>query len=683
MPLFSSTKASDVSITAGAEDQQQQYIPFNKDLKRLGVTKFVKQGDLVQIVVYKHKIIFFNIHPKELQKTMRGFRESALNGTASLSQAIVTNMEKTLVHPSNGYVGYLVSNGKYDNKNKNSKPSAAAVTIALAEEYCEELFIDNLSQPFAAVKINGHIEVIPLKSKKFRHWLSKLYYDAFKEEDNTDVKFGKVLSTESQTNAINVLIGNAEFSGKPNKQLYLRVAKIKNENDNSHTILYDQSDPNWQAVKVTDKGWIIVNAPPIFRRYPHQRPQVIPVHTNTTKKGTIDTIDIFEDFLTLLNIKRTSNNKLLFLCYIISLFYYGIVHASLTLWGPTGSAKTTLQELIRLLVDPSACETLDLTQNKKEMIQLIAHHYICYFDNVSTISQDISNLLCRAITGEGQSKRELFTDDDDIIYVITHCLGLNGLNLVVTKSDLLDRSIIIEHEAIPDRNKKQLRRLKDKFNQLKPKLLGYIFDVLVKVLRYEKKHPKELQLKEYSRLADFVEVCEIISRCTGHKPGEFFDSYKESRLSQIRKIVESNPVAKALVFFVKSKFKVKRRSQSSSKATATTTTKKEWTGSMESLYKILTDIAKSDLKIKNIKNGKVWPQAPNALSRKINKLKDILKCVGVSIEVNSTDTSYKEIIIEEIKPVTTTDNTSAITTTANNISNINDFLEKKGALPKI
>src|SRR5437762_2712412 len=82
-------------------------VPINDKLRNLGVTKFVKQGDLVQIIVSKQKVVSFNIHPKEFQQTMDRFRESALNGTAGLSRDTVKDMELLLVHPDNGYVKYL------------------------------------------------------------------------------------------------------------------------------------------------------------------------------------------------------------------------------------------------------------------------------------------------------------------------------------------------------------------------------------------------------------------------------------------------------------------------------------------------------------------------------------------------------------------------------------------------
>jgi len=88
-------------------------ISINDELRDLGVTKIVKQRDLVQIIIDRQKVVSFNIHPKEFQQTMDRFRKSAVNGTTGLSKEIVNKMELILVYPDNGYVSYLqLGNGK-------------------------------------------------------------------------------------------------------------------------------------------------------------------------------------------------------------------------------------------------------------------------------------------------------------------------------------------------------------------------------------------------------------------------------------------------------------------------------------------------------------------------------------------------------------------------------------------
>ena len=221
-----------------------------------------------------------------------------------------------------------------------------------------------------------------------------------------------------------------------------------------------------------------------------------------------------------------NDNKLLLKCYIISLFIPSIPKPILMLHGEQGSAKTTLQELIKMLVDPSIVKTLTFPRDINELVQQLSHNYMAYYENLSNIKEWISDALCRAVTGTGFSKRQLYTDDEDIIYFFLRCIGFNGINLAATKADLLDRGIIIQLERIPKKEKRKLPDIWNEFETLLPSLLSYIFDVLVKVLQIKQKggitFPNGL-----NRMADFEEYAEIISRCMGNPEGELQRVYQE------------------------------------------------------------------------------------------------------------------------------------------------------------
>jgi hypothetical protein len=121
-------------------------VPISDKLKKLGVNKFVKQGDLLQMIVGRHKVMSFNIHPKQFPQTMERFRKSALNGTAGLSEEIVDKMEHVLVHPDNGYVKYLQLNG-------NGKGEEDSDTENLNQTYAT-VYADKTSL-YEAVIIDG------------------------------------------------------------------------------------------------------------------------------------------------------------------------------------------------------------------------------------------------------------------------------------------------------------------------------------------------------------------------------------------------------------------------------------------------------------------------------------------------------------------------------------------------
>jgi hypothetical protein len=185
--------------------------------------------------------------------------------------------------------------------------------------------------------------------------------------------------------------------------------------------------------------------------------------------------------------------------------------------------------------------------------------------------------------------------------------------------------LIIEHKVISESDKKREEELYSSFHEMRPGLLGYICDTLVKVLEWKKENPKGLQLPKYPRLADFAEICEIISRCIGNPDMAFIEAYNRNINSRHRRIVNDSAVGRAIEIFVENK--------------------PEWIGDMAYLLLELRNIASADLKLVSVKNSKYWPQTPGVLSRKINEIKDSLRAIGIEIDRFSGDTSERTYVI--------------------------------------
>ena len=125
------------------------------------------------------------------------------------------------------------------------------------------------------------------------------------------------------------------------------------------TIFYDLTNKEWEAIKITAEGWVIEKAPIIFRRH-NAQPQVYPSKDYPP--------DILDRFIKLLNVKD-EKTKLLIKCYIIALFIPEIDKPILMLHGDPGGAKSTLEELVRTLVDPSSVLTFALPRDIVELVQ--------------------------------------------------------------------------------------------------------------------------------------------------------------------------------------------------------------------------------------------------------------------------------------------------------------------------
>jgi hypothetical protein len=244
------------------------------------------------------------------------------------------------------------------------------------------------------------------------------------------------------------------------------------------------------------------------------------------------------------------------------------------------------------------------------------------------------------VTGGGFSKRELYTDDDDVIYDFKRCIGFNGINLGATKQDLIDRGLIIELERILGENRREEQEIWAEFEALRPQLLGYIFDILVKVLEVQR--GGGIKLPRLPRMADFAKTAEIISRCIGHKDNDFIDAFDNNIQIQIQEAISSNFVASATV-------KLMEMLEDKAKLDYNTTCRCSllWMGTATSL---LTELEAVAVKLKINTNQKSWPKGPNVLSRRINEVKTNLREIGIIIDRYIIDqkTKTKGIRIRKI-----------------------------------
>jgi hypothetical protein len=488
---------------------------------------------------------------------------------------------------------------------KNEPKSKAQEALDIARCNCAELFTDQHGQPYAAVNVKGHIETLALNSTRFRNWISRVYYDNSQS----------LLNGEDISNALNVLKAEAEF-GENTKKLSLRVAESP---EAPETIYYDLANSKWEAVKITPDGWTVEPAPTLFVRYNNQQAQDYP--ERDYPEG------IFDRFFELINVK-TEEDKLLLKCYIIASFVPEIPKPVLMLHGEQGAAKSTTQEEIKQLVDPSSVKTLSFPRDINELVQKLSHNYIAYFDNISHIRDWISDELCKAVTGSGFSKRMLYTNDDDVIYNFVRCIGFNGINLGATRADLLDRGLIIQLQRIPDNKRRKIKEIWADFQSLRPQVLGYIFDTLSRALKLKKEG--QIELNELPRMADFAEIAEAISRAMGYPENEFLEAYYKNIGLQTTEAIEANPIAVCITKFMHDK--------------------DSWTGSFGELLEEL-ERAAQELKI-NTTRLEVWPKSPSIFSRRINEVVTNLRQVGIEVEKHTDNTTNTRLLeIRKMPPV--------------------------------
>ena len=113
-----------------------------------------------------------------------------------------------------------------------------------------ELFHTVTGTAFADLIRDGHRETWPIRSKRFRGWLRRRYYEA-----TGDALSGHLISSE-----LDLLEAKAQFDG-PERPVHVRIA------EEAGHIYLDLADDLWRAVEIAPDGWRLNRCPPVrFRR---------------------------------------------------------------------------------------------------------------------------------------------------------------------------------------------------------------------------------------------------------------------------------------------------------------------------------------------------------------------------------------------------------------------------------
>jgi hypothetical protein len=436
------------------------------------------------------------------------------------------------------------------------------------------LFCDQMGAPH--VLLYG--EAVPLNSQAYR-WLRDLMW---KLE-------GISIGGEALKTAVGTLAAFAAHSGEVH-ELHTRSAFLEGA-------VYYRLRPG-RVVRVDRGGWLVEDqdaVPVVFRNVPNLKPLPEP-----EMGGSLDGLE------RLINLKGERDKRML-KAYVATLPLPHIPRPILQTTGVMGSGKTTAGRVIKRLLDPTAPETVRM--DPRDFLQKASHSYIVMLDNINSIPEWGVDTICRLVTGEADSKRSLYTDDEDFIYEMKRAVLLNGINAPTERGDAQDRTLPVELDRIPDGERRSEEDLWAEFHQQHACLLGAIFDALSEALAEK----ESLELTRRPRLADWGEYAAAVYRAMCwqedglHAEGLFLKDWGEVVKVQNQGTLDGSPVAQAILSFMESR--------------------SEWVGLASTLHAKL-EVEAEELSI-NIKRDKLWPKSPSMLSRRIREVQPLLTAMGI------------------------------------------------------
>lgn len=392
--------------------------------------------------------------------------------------------------------------------------------LAFAEKNIKKVFVSSSdsSQFYGIVEVNGHKESINLNSDSAISWLKVRYFEASE----------KFHGNEMYENVISLIRDKASFS----KDVEPTPISKRIHSDNK-SIYVDLASPDWKLVKITEDETSIVehgNDTPIFARGKSQ--------SRIPEPNFEYTGNPLDEFTKLVRM----DNEPTFKEHLICEFLAHVPTPIIVIIGQEDSAKSDRSALIKMLVDPSG-DKLDeqlgqFGRNDDDLNVRFANNYMSIFDNLSDITPEQSDTLCKAVTGASYSKRQNYSDADEVVLKFQRKIILNGISVNIEHSDLVRRTINYFTERIPSDEKLTRSQVMDKFKEILPDLYGQIFFVISEAIQY---YDDVLEnTKEIPGMAEFSIWGECISRALGNEEGLFLKNYSEKLRNNSDLLNENN-----------------------------------------------------------------------------------------------------------------------------------------------
>jgi hypothetical protein len=471
--------------------------------------------------------------------------------------------------PVGGKKNKETGNGEDEKARKEESWSTAHSIIELAMGNCQ-FFHDERSNAYSIVTDKDIQRTVKLHGKLFHRWLAGAFYKTA----------GRPASNEALSTALLVLEAKAIYECKQ-RELFNRFAMHDN------VIHIDMAGHSGRAVKVTAEGWrVLEKAPIMFRRYSHQ--QALPKPVGGEK------LSIIHRHLAI----RSNDDKYLLEAFLVACAFSNVPRPAITFYGPQGASKTTTARCIKAITDPSLLGSIDLGSSPADLAQNLDHHGVPCLDNLTRIPQWAADMLCRAITGGAFSKRELYSDDSDVLLSFMRPIIITGINIPSQTPDLLDRLLLIELDRISPRKRLDEATFWANFDKDRSKLFGALLDAIAGTL----KQLPNIKLTRMARMADFTRIACAYAEYIGIGSRKMLAIIMRHTARQTEEVLEADLVATSIVNLIKKE--------------------RAWTGTATELLELLNQNARRP-------RPQDWPKQPNSLTKKMNTLHATLNEGGI------------------------------------------------------
>lgn len=370
-----------------------------------------------------------------------------------------------------------------DEQQARSLSGAPASEPEKEKKSASTILVELAMQSFTfGVSTNGETFAIPKRGSKvvsmlrgaktsLRGQLARLYFQ----------QQGRAAPQQALADALLVIEGMAQESEEV--ELYLRVAR------HHHDLWLDLGDDTGRAVRVTSAGWTIEEPPMLFKRT-----ALMGALPEPERGGSLD--ELWEK----LNV--TKADRPLVAAWLATAMYFDCPHPVLSLFGEQGTGKTTAAKMLVAILDPGPVPIRKPPRDSESWVTAAAGSWVVALDNLSDVQPWLSDSICRAVTGDGDVRRKLYTDGEHSVFSFRRAIILNSIDLGGNRGDLAERMLPIHLEVIPDSERMAEAEIWPSWKKAHPRILGALLDLVAGI----NAALPSVELANKPRMADFAKV---------------------------------------------------------------------------------------------------------------------------------------------------------------------------------
>jgi len=184
-----------------------------------------------------------------------------------------------------------------------------------------------------------------------------------------------------------------------------------------------------------------------------------------------------------------------------------------------------------------------------EAFSLAAHNnYLLWFDNLSWLTDGMSDILCRVATGGSFTKRLHYQNTDQFVVNIKNPVMLTSINDLIHKDDLVSRTVFLDIDILDSKKRVSEDYINNEFERIQPRLMGAIYEVIAACL---KNYDSVVFKESPPRLADFAQWATAGESALGFPAGSIVGCLNSKIARYTDDLYENNLIVRTLAEMVK------------------------------------------------------------------------------------------------------------------------------------